>query len=197
MSHPIALSPTLYVNNIPDNLPLDDVKRELYYLFSAVAPVVDIQARKGKSRGKAWVSFPTKELAQVVQKQFDGYSFLGKQISIEFAKKQSKSLDEYFRIYKFKQTDGKQELKKEEKKKEEIKSNLVQLTGFPPKVNIRIIELLCKQNKGYQQVQKEEEAFIAQFDTYENAIGCKEKLDEYAFPGGHTIHAQLYFKKTN
>ena len=190
MSRPLAISPTLFIRNLPDNIPIDDLRRELYYLFSSIAPVVEIHARKGKSRGKAWISFPTQELAQVVQRQFDGFFFLGNKITVEFAKRQSKSLDEYFRIYKIRNTENTQkEEPKEEEKKEEIEPNCVKLTGFPPKINAKIVEIMCKKLAGFGQVQKVEDWFIAAFDSAEHAKLCAEQLNNYSFSGGHTIHA--------
>jgi RNA recognition motif-containing protein len=190
MSRPLAISPTLFIRNVPNNIPINDLRRELYYLFSSIAPVVEIQARKGKSRGKAWVSFPTKELAQVVQRQFDGFFFLGNKISIEFAKRQSKSLDDYFKMYKIRNTNKeKKEETKEKEPEEKIEPNCVKLTGFPPKINVKIIEIMCKKLTGFGQVQKCGDAFIAAFDSAENAKACAEQLNNYSFSGGHTIHA--------
>ncbi|PNS17807.1 hypothetical protein CAC42_3202 [Sphaceloma murrayae] len=51
---PAGASETIYCRNLPDKLPKDDLKRELYMLFATYGPVLDVVALKThKMRGQA------------------------------------------------------------------------------------------------------------------------------------------------
>lgn len=184
MTFPIAPSQTLFVRNLSDKVPIEDLKRNLYYLFSSVAPVVEIHARKGKSRGQAWVSFPNVEFAEIVMKQFNNFLFLGKELQIEYAKHESKSLEEFYNSYSTKPQE-------EEEKNEEPESTAVKLWGFPPKISMQVPKLLVSKLPGFREIQQLDDGFLITFETTENAKECREKYNEYQFPGGHTLRAVL------
>ncbi|EAX95053.1 hypothetical protein TVAG_428560 [Trichomonas vaginalis G3] len=184
MSKPIAPSQTLFVRNLTDKIPIDDLKRNLYYLFSSVAPVVEINARKGQSRGQAWVSFPNLESAEIIMKQFNNFPFLGKALQIEYSKNPSKSLEEFYNAFSTRQEE-------EEEAKEEPESTVIKLWGFPPKISIQVPKLLVSKLPGFHEIQQIDDAFLVTFETTENAKEACEKYNEYQFPGGYIIHAAL------
>ena len=51
---------TLYVNNLNDKLPKEQLKEELYLLFSQFGTILDVVALKTeRMKGQAWISFVT------------------------------------------------------------------------------------------------------------------------------------------
>jgi len=97
MALPIAPSATLYLQNLNDSIAVSELRRELYCLFSSVAPVVEIAARRGaRTRGQAWISYARIEAATMAMQRFQGFAFLGKPLRIEFAVSESRSVGQRF-----------------------------------------------------------------------------------------------------
>ena len=72
---------SLYLQNLPEKLPKDDLKRALYMLFSTYGPVVDVNALKtAKMRGQAHVLFKDVQTATQAMRQCQGSEFFGKEM---------------------------------------------------------------------------------------------------------------------
>ena len=70
---------SLYLQNLPDKMQKDDLKRELYMLFSSYGPVIDINTLKtAKMRGQAHVLFKDVQTASQALRQCQGFDFFGK-----------------------------------------------------------------------------------------------------------------------
>ena len=76
---------TLYINNLNDKLPKEQLKQSLYLLFSQFGTVLDVVALKTeKMRGQAWVSFLNEQNATDAKNRLQGFEFFGKPMVIGF-----------------------------------------------------------------------------------------------------------------
>ncbi|OLN94345.1 U2 small nuclear ribonucleoprotein B'' [Colletotrichum chlorophyti] len=82
---------TLYVTNLPSSkIQKDDLRAELYLLFSTYGPVLDIVAMKTmKMRGQAHVTFRDIQTATQAMRSLSGTEFLGRPLTIQYAKSKS------------------------------------------------------------------------------------------------------------
>ena len=78
-SQSIPPNPSLYIQNLPEKLPKDDLRRELYMLFSTYGPVIDVTALKTKKmRGQAHVLFRDVHGATQAMRSCRGFEFFGR-----------------------------------------------------------------------------------------------------------------------
>ncbi|KAF2671335.1 RNA-binding domain-containing protein [Microthyrium microscopicum] len=93
---------TLYISNLNEKIKKDDLRRQLYVLFSTYGPVLDIVALKtSKMRGQAHITFRDIQTAIQVLRQLDDFEFLGRPMRIQYAKGKSEfisKLDGTFKI---------------------------------------------------------------------------------------------------
>ncbi|KAF0316605.1 U2 small nuclear ribonucleoprotein B'' [Colletotrichum sp. SAR11_59] len=87
----ISPNQTLYVTNLPSaKIQKNDLRTELYLLFSAYGPVLDIVAMKTmKMRGQAHITFRDIQAATQAMRYLEGFEFLGRPLSIQYAKSKS------------------------------------------------------------------------------------------------------------
>ena len=72
---------SLYIQNLPEKLQKDDLRRELYMLFSTYGPVFDVVALKTKSmRGQAHVLFRDVQSATQAMRACQGFEFSGREM---------------------------------------------------------------------------------------------------------------------
>eukprot|EP00760_Papus_ankaliazontas_P034124 PhM_4_TR6991/c0_g1_i1/m.44265/K11094/SNRPB2; U2 small nuclear ribonucleoprotein B'' len=89
MSH-LVPSQTLYVHGLPDKESKEEIKRNLYAMFSQHGKILDINARKTPStRGQAFIVYSDISNATTAARALDGTSFLGRTMRIQFAKQTS------------------------------------------------------------------------------------------------------------
>lgn len=75
----LTLQPSLYVRNLPDKLPKEDLKRNLYMLFATYGVILDIVALKTpKMRGQAHIVFRDIDASTQAMRALDGSAFFGK-----------------------------------------------------------------------------------------------------------------------
>jgi len=74
-------SQSLYIRNLPEKLQKEDLRRELYILFSTYGPVLDVTASKTrKMRGQAHVLFREMHSARQALRACQGFEMSGKQM---------------------------------------------------------------------------------------------------------------------
>ncbi len=74
-------SQSLYIRNLPEKLQKEDLRRELYMLFSTYGPVLDVTATKTrKMRGQAHVLFREMHSATQALRACQGFEMSGKQM---------------------------------------------------------------------------------------------------------------------
>ena len=187
MTLPIAPLQTLFVRNLTDKLSNNELKRELYYLFSSISPVVEIQCRKGKSRGMAWISFPTLEGATSAMAKLNGFNFIGKELYIEFSKNRSKTIAEIFDS-NFLKNNEENEIIKEEK----IEISTLEIIKYPPKIAIQFFQILCNKFPGFQKVEKVDDHLLIRFENHIQAQDAMKSLNEFSVGGGEKLIVNLF-----
>eukprot|EP01061_Rhynchopus_euleeides_P005128 TRINITY_DN14376_c0_g1_i1.p1 TRINITY_DN14376_c0_g1~~TRINITY_DN14376_c0_g1_i1.p1 ORF type:complete len:244 (+),score=84.86 TRINITY_DN14376_c0_g1_i1:167-898(+) len=112
---------TIYVNNLPDKLQKAELKQNLYMMFSQFGPVVDVVAMKTpRTRGQAFVIYRNVANATTALRALDGHDFFGKQMSIDFAKVRSESIEKLEGTFRKKNAKMRRR-EREEKEREHIK----------------------------------------------------------------------------
>jgi U2 small nuclear ribonucleoprotein B'' len=87
---PAVPNRTLYVRNLNDKLPKDDLKRCLYMLFATYGVILDIVALKTmKMRGQAHVVFRDIDAATQAMRALQSFTFFGRDMLIAYAKTKS------------------------------------------------------------------------------------------------------------
>ena len=70
---------SIYIQNLPEKLQKEDLRRELYILFSTYGPVLDVIAIKTKKmRGQAHVLFKDVQGATQALRNCQGFDFFGR-----------------------------------------------------------------------------------------------------------------------
>lgn len=70
---------SLYVRNLNDKLPKEDLKRNLYMLFATYGVILDVVALKtAKMRGQAHVVFRDIDSSTQAMRALQGFTFYGK-----------------------------------------------------------------------------------------------------------------------
>jgi RNA recognition motif-containing protein len=169
---------------------MNEVKRELYCLFSSVAPVVEINMKSGmKTRGQAWISFANAEAANIVMSQLQGMNFLGKELHIEFAKSRSKVLTDYSAPTKEQEDYGPSEI--------EFPQNpdcrVLRVTGYPPMANEVVLSILFRQCKGFERIETTGDHALAFYNTSEDAMQAMRHLQGFVVvPGsGYNLRVDM------
>ncbi|KAK0258513.1 hypothetical protein LTR29_003025 [Friedmanniomyces endolithicus] len=86
-------SQSLYIRNLPEKLQKEDLRRELYILFSTYGPVLDVTASKTrKMRGQAHVLFREMHSARQALRACQGFEMSGKQMEISYSRNRSNTL---------------------------------------------------------------------------------------------------------
>merc|ERR1712110_142518 len=108
---------TLYVSNLNEKVKIEDLKKELFDLFSQHGTVLDIVAIKTYSlRGQAWVVFNSTEEAALALEKLNETDFHEKPLRVQFAKEKSDLIAEREGIPVDKET---RQVKKRKKRAEE------------------------------------------------------------------------------
>ncbi|KAK0275303.1 hypothetical protein LTR35_010876 [Friedmanniomyces endolithicus] len=86
-------SQSLYIRNLPEKLQKEDLRRELYILFSTYGPILDVTATKTrKMRGQAHVLFREMHSATQALRACQGFEMSGKQMEISYSRNRSNTL---------------------------------------------------------------------------------------------------------
>ncbi|KAK3712566.1 hypothetical protein LTR37_009009 [Vermiconidia calcicola] len=84
---------SIYIQNLPEKLQKDDLRRELYMLFSPYSPIIDITALKNsKMRGQAHILFRDVQGATQAMRSCQGFEFFGREMKISYSKNRSDTL---------------------------------------------------------------------------------------------------------
>ncbi|MCJ1233351.1 U2 snRNP complex subunit msl1 [Varicellaria rhodocarpa] len=85
-----APNQSLYITNLPEKLPKQDLRLSLYTLFSTYGPVLDVVALKtSKMRGQAHIVFRDIQASTQAMRALQGFDFFGKDMKIQYARGKS------------------------------------------------------------------------------------------------------------
>ncbi|KAJ9506232.1 hypothetical protein QJQ45_000452 [Haematococcus lacustris] len=97
----IPPSPTIYVSNLYEKLPKEELKKCMYALFSQFGKIIDVVALKTlRLRGQAWVVFTDSAAATNALRTMQGFPFYEKPIKIQYAKTESDAVAKLKGTYK-------------------------------------------------------------------------------------------------
>ncbi|EIW82365.1 RNA-binding domain-containing protein [Coniophora puteana RWD-64-598 SS2] len=83
-------SPTLYINNLNDKVNKEELRIQLYALFTTHGKLIDVVASKGpKMRGQAFLVFSDLASATTAMRACEGMVFYDKPLRIAYAKEKS------------------------------------------------------------------------------------------------------------
>ncbi|KAG2013717.1 U1 small nuclear ribonucleoprotein A [Coprinopsis cinerea AmutBmut pab1-1] len=83
-------NPTLYINNLNEKITKEELKTQLYALFTTYGRIIDIVASKGpKMRGQAFLVFADLAGATTAMRACEGMLFYDKPMRITYAKTKS------------------------------------------------------------------------------------------------------------
>lgn len=78
---------TLYINNINEKINLDELKINLFHLFSEFGEILEINSRKTlKMKGQSFITFRSRGSALKAKASLNGYLFFGKKLAITYSK---------------------------------------------------------------------------------------------------------------
>lgn len=90
MNGDIPPSQTIYVNNLPEKVKKEELKKSLYAIFSQFGKILDIVCLKTfRLRGQAWVVFADVPSATNALRQMQGFPFYDKAMRIAYGKSKS------------------------------------------------------------------------------------------------------------
>jgi len=86
----VAPRETIYINNVNEKVSKDELKKNLYAVFTQFGPILDVVAIKThKLRGQAWIVFRDQAAATQAVRQMQGFPFYDKPMRITYAKTKS------------------------------------------------------------------------------------------------------------
>lgn len=92
---------TIYVQNLYEKLPKQELRKALYAMFSQFGKILDVVALKTlRMRGQAWVVFSDVAAATNAKNTMQGFPFFDKPIRIEFARTKSDAVAKLDGSYK-------------------------------------------------------------------------------------------------
>ncbi|KAH9071605.1 RNA-binding domain-containing protein [Lactarius deliciosus] len=90
MAETIQPNTTLYINNLNDKINKDEIRSQLFALFTTYGKLVDVVATKTpKMRGQAFLVFTDLASATAALRACDGMAFYDKPMRISYAKSKS------------------------------------------------------------------------------------------------------------
>ncbi|KAI9859534.1 MAG: hypothetical protein M1813_006676 [Trichoglossum hirsutum] len=98
---------TVYVRNLEERIPIDQLKEALLGIFSEYGHVIDLVAKRNlKAKGQAFIVFDSTEAAETAIKEVQGFELYDKPMVLDFARSRSDAIvrlqgnDEEFEAHK-------------------------------------------------------------------------------------------------
>eukprot|EP00826_Nyctotherus_ovalis_P024539 TRINITY_DN1896_c0_g1_i17.p1 TRINITY_DN1896_c0_g1~~TRINITY_DN1896_c0_g1_i17.p1 ORF type:complete len:206 (-),score=66.35 TRINITY_DN1896_c0_g1_i17:133-750(-) len=140
---------TLYIRNINEKVKPDELRKDLFLLFSTHGELLEINIKKShKMRGQAFVVF--KELSQAADAMhaLQRFPFMGRELDIHFARTSSDILGKRRAEPK---APPREKAKKAERQEpvQPVVTNVLKVVDLPKEVTAGMLEELFKQYPGY------------------------------------------------
>ena len=205
MENQILPNSTLYVNNLNEKVKVNELKIDLFHLFSEFGDVLEINARKSlKMKGQAFIVFKDVTSATNAKASLNNSLFLGKVMHIQFAKTNSDTIGKLtgavdskekanidlqrkrLREEEYKRTNIKTNIKKKVKKEndaameedidgEALDNNILFVEGLTEEINNKILNAIFGKYKGLKEIRMNKGRGCA-FIEYDNEINAGSAL---------------------
>lgn len=205
MENQILPNSTLYVNNLNEKVKVNELKIDLFHLFSEFGDVLEINARKSlKMKGQAFIVFKDVTSATNAKASLNNSLFLGKVMHIQFAKTNSDTIGKLtgavdskekanidlqrkrLREEEYKRTNIKGNIKKKVKKENEtameedidgeaLDNNILYVEGLTEEINDKILNAIFGKYKGLREIRMNKGRGCA-FIEYDNEINAGSAL---------------------
>ena len=205
MENKILPNSTLYVNNLNEKVKVNELKIDLFHLFSEFGDVLEINARKSlKMKGQAFIVFKDVTSATNAKASLNNSLFLGKVMHIQFAKTNSDTIGKLtgavdskekanidlqrkrLREEEYKRTNIKGNIKKKVKKENEtameedidgeaLDNNILYVEGLTEEINDKILNAIFGKYKGLREIRMNKGRGCA-FIEYDNEINAGSAL---------------------
>ncbi|KAF2832007.1 RNA-binding domain-containing protein [Ophiobolus disseminans] len=155
---------TLYVRGLPDKLPKEDLKRNLYMLFATYGVLLDVVALKTmKMRGQAHIVFRDLDASTQAMRALHNTMFLGKYMQIAYAKTKSDTIAKLDGSYKMPEVER-------EGGSEEADAPTTAFGSVPEKaVPVNAADVAKGQKRGRDEEEEEEEASGSEMDVSDDS----------------------------
>ncbi|KAI9296525.1 RNA recognition protein [Neoconidiobolus thromboides FSU 785] len=213
---------TLYVNNLNDKIHKEDLKKNLYNLFTTYGTIVDIIALKTKKcRGQAFIVFDNMPSATAALKALQNFNFLGKEMKIQFGKTKSNVIKQMEGTFKSayiplntatpitSQTEKREREEEEDETEEsankkasneeteEEANRILYIENLPAEATDEMVSFLFQQYAGFKEIRMvpgRPGLAFAEFETSAQATAAKTIMNGFHFSTENIIKV-TYAKK--
>ncbi|EFA76350.1 U2 small nuclear ribonucleoprotein B [Heterostelium album PN500] len=117
-----TMNQTIYVNNLNEKPSKKKLTEQLYSLFSPYGSILEIvAAKRQKMRGQAFIVFKDITSASNALREMNGFEFLGRPMSIQYAKSKSDAVSKLDGTYIEKKRERENDQDKKKAKKQQTK----------------------------------------------------------------------------
>lgn len=196
---------TLYINNLNEKVKVNELKLDLFHLFSEFGDVLEINARKSlKMKGQAFIVFKDVTSATNAKASLNNSLFLGKVMHIQFAKTNSDTISKLTGTVDSKEKNAidlqRKRLREEEYKisnstsnktkkikkdnveameedidGEALDNNILYVEGLTEEINEKILNAIFGKYKGLKEIRLNKGRGCA-FIEYDNEINAGSAL---------------------
>lgn len=183
--------PSIYVSNLFEKLPKEELKKCMYAMFSQFGKILDVVALKTlKLRGQAWVVFTDTAAATNAMRTMQSFPFFDKPIKISYAKTESDAVAKLKGTFKPRKKKDKPATGKEDKPAPKVKGQAAAggskvatgpqaqappnktlfVQGLPEATTDQMLQMLFAQFPGFKEVRMVESRPGIAFVDFENEM---------------------------
>jgi len=202
---------TLYVKNLSEKIPKQELRRALFSVFSSCGRILEVVvARTYKLRGQAWIVYDREHEAQLALQALQGFPFYDKPMTIIFSNSTSDIIlrqrgedverDATIRSTRKAENQERERLRqnivsassdKEKKNKVAQKqSEHIIVEGLPAATTTEMLTLLFKQFSGFknaQMLQNDRGRGRVEFESISHAIVALNGLQGFRLNATHSL----------
>ena len=118
--------------------------------------------------------------------RLQGFNFLGKDLHIEYAKNNSKSIAEFY------EPRGQQEEVAQEPEPEVKETNrILKVSGYPPKADSRLLSVIFRQTPGFQKTEMMDGFAQVYYNDETQATDALNKFNSFKIVDGYNLKIEF------
>ena len=195
---------TLYIRGLNDKISKAQLRHLLYCLFSPYGNILDIVALKTmKMRGQAFIVFEGIQESSAAMKALQGFSFLDRPMTIQYARGRSNVLNVVQGSYsttsslkrpgEILQTSNKR-VKGDHQEDLQVQNRILFVSNLPVGVTRDVLVNLFSQHQGFKEVRSvpgKSDLVFVEYDSIQNAELAKNILDGFKIQPTHEISVEF------